>query len=259
VHPAWGRYDFAKADRIVSFAAHHGIAVRGHVLVWHRQVPGWVHRLSPGELRAVLASHIRTLMRRYAGRIKEWDVVNEAVDDRGGLRQSVWLKGLGPGYIALAFRLAHAADPSAKLFYNDYGAEGQGFKADGVYQLVAGLKHDGVPIDGIGLQGHVDTQPPPGYAANIARFAALGLRVEITELDVRTRSDNAAARHAQAAQYVRMVQGCRPCTRFTVWGLDDADSWVPAAFPGQGAATLFDRHLRPKPSFYAFRAALLRR
>jgi endo-1,4-beta-xylanase len=257
--PDKGRYDFAAADRIVDFARDHGMAVRGHALVWHLQNPGWLGDLSAGELRAALRDHIRTLMQRYAGRIGEWDVVNEAVADTGALRHSIWLDKLGPGYIALAFRLAHEADPRAKLFYNDYGAEGEGTKADAVHRLVAGLRRQGVPIDGIGLQAHVDTKPPPGYAANIARFAKLGLRVELTEIDVRTKDDDAAARRAQAEQYARLVDGCRPCTRFTVWGLDDADSWVPDAYPGFGHATLLDDDLRPKPAFDAFRAALLRR
>ena len=254
--PGDGRYDLGPADRIVSFATQHGMGVRGHTLVWHLQNPGWLNDLSPAELRAALADHIRTLMGRYAGRIGEWDVVNEAVADSGRLRGSIWLDKLGPGYIALAFRLARAADPRAKLFYNDYGAEGEGTKADAVYRLVAGLVRQGVPIDGIGLQGHVDTSPPPGYARNVARFAKLGLHVELTELDVRTKGDQRAA---QAQQYARMVDGCAPCTRFTVWGLDDADSWVPDAYPGFGNATLLDDDLRPKPAFGAFRAALLRR
>jgi endo-1,4-beta-xylanase len=254
--PDNGRYDFGSADRIVDFATRHGMAVRGHALVWHLQNPPWLNDLSPGQLRAALADHIQTLMRRYAGRIREWDVVNEAVADNGRLRRSIWLDTLGPGYIALAFRLAHQADPQAKLFYNDYGAEGEGTKADAVYRLVAQLKRQGVPIDGIGLQGHVDTTPPPGYARNIARFAKLGLTVELTELDVRTKGDQDAA---QAQQYARLVDGCRPCTRFTVWGADDADSWVPGAYPGFGHATLLDEQLRPKPAFDAFRRALLRR
>jgi endo-1,4-beta-xylanase len=259
VHPEQGRYDFTAADRIVRFAADHGMAVRGHVLVWHQQNPAWLDGLSRDELRAALADHIRTLVRRYAGRIGEWDVVNEAVDDQGRLRQTLWLERLGPGYIALAFRLAHAADPAARLFYNDYGAEGKGVKADAVFRLVAGLKRAGVPIDGVGLQAHVDTRAPPGYGANIARFTSLGLRLELTETDVRAKADDATAREAQAAQYARLVDGCRPCTRFTVWGADDADSWVPIGYPGFGHATLLDGNLRPKPAFAAFRAALLRR
>jgi endo-1,4-beta-xylanase len=250
------RFDFGQADRIVDFARARGMAVRGHALVWHLQNPDWLSDLSRAELRAALRDHIRTVMQRYAGRIGEWDVVNEAVDDRGGLRRSIWLDRLGPGYIALAFRVAHAADPRARLFYNDYGAEGEGTKADAVYQLVAQLKHAGVPIDGIGLQAHVGTKPPPGYEANIARFAKLGLRVELTEMDVRTKGDQA---REQALQYARLVGGCRPCARFTVWGLDDDDSWVPDAYPGFGDATLLDGDLRPKPAFDAFRRALLRR
>lgn len=257
--PERGRFDFGASDRIVAFATRHGMAARGHVLVWHLQNPGWLDDLSASELRAALAGHIETLMRRYVGRIAEWDVVNEAVDDDGRLRRSLWLDKLGPGYIALAFRLAHAADPRAKLFYNDYGAEGEGTKADAVYRLVAQLKHQGVPIDGVGLQGHVDTEPVPGYERNIARFARLGLRIELTEMDVRTKADAAAERGAQAAQYERLVGDCPRCTRFTVWGLDDADSWVPGAYPGFGHATLLDADLSPKPAFDAFRRALLRR
>jgi len=257
--PQRRQYDFGAADRLVGFAQQHGMAVRGHALVWHVQNPGWLADLSPAQLRAALADHIRTLMQRYAGRIGEWDVVNEAVADDGRLRRSLWLDKLGPGYIALAFRLAREADPDAKLFYNDYGAEGAGPKADAVLRLVTMLKRQGVPVDGVGLQAHVDAQPPPGYAANIARFARLGLRLELTELDVRTRGDDAAARRAQAQQYVRLVDGCGPCARFTIWGLDDDDSWVPDAYPDFGHATLLDGDLRPKPAFDAFRTALLRR
>ena len=259
VEPDQGRFEFGQVDRIVGFAQRNGMAVRGHTLVWHLQNPGWLNDLSPAQLRRALADHIRTVMQHYAGRITEWDVVNEAVGDNGRPRPSLWLKKLGIGYIALAFRLAHQADPNAKLFYNDYGAEGKGLKADAVYALVATLRHARVPIDGIGLQAHVDTRPPPGYAQNVERFARLGLRVELTEMDVRTKSDAAPARAAQAEQYARLVDGCRPCARFTVWGLDDADSWVPGAYPGFGQATLLDGDLRPKPAFDAFRRALLRR
>src|SRR5215211_5185687 len=251
-----GRFEFGPADRIVDFARARGMAVRGHALVWHLQNPDWLDDLSADDMRAALRDHIRTLMQRYAGRIGEWDVVNEAVDDRGRLRRSIWLDKLGPGYLALAFRIAHATDPRAKLFYNDYGAEGEGTKADAVYRLVAQLRRHGVPIDGIGLQAHVDTVPPPAYEANIARFAKLGLRVELTEMDVRTKGNQAAT---QAAQYERLVEGCPQCARFTIWGVDDADSWVPTVYPGFGDATLLDSDLRPKPAFDAFRRVLMRR
>jgi len=259
VEPQRGRFDFGPADKIIDFAQSHQMAVRGHTLVWHLQNPAWLNDLSAADLKQALGDHIRTVMRHYAGRIGEWDVVNEAVADNGKPRESIWLRKLGIGYIALAFRLAHEADPQAKLFYNDYGAEGKGLKADAVYALVATLKRANVPIDGIGLQAHVDTRPPPGYAQNVERFAKLGLRVELTEMDVRTKTDDAAARAAQAGQYARLVDGCKPCARFTVWGLDDADSWVPSAYPGYGHATLLDADLRPKPAFNAFRRALLRR
>ena len=259
IEPQRGHYDFGPADRIVDFAQQHGMAVRGHTLVWYQQNPGWLNDLSPAELRAALGDHIRTLMRRYAGRITEWDVVNEAVDDNGKPRQSLWLDKLGIGYIALAFRLAHAADPQAKLFYNDYGAEGKGLegrrglraRGDAEARRRADRRHRPA-----GARRH---HAPARVRAERRALRRLGLRVELTEMDVRTKTDDAAARAAQAQQYARLVDGCKPCARFTVWGLDDADSWVPSAYPGYGHATLLDAQLRPKPAFDAFRRALLRR
>jgi len=170
-----GMYDFSGGDAIVGFAEQHGMRVKGHALLWHGATPTWVEELSPPELRLAVEDHIRTVVGHYRGRVDVWDVVNEAIDDGAGeLRDTVFLRGLGPGYIAEAFRLARAADPDALLVYNDYGGEGRNRKSDAVFELVKGLRENGVPIDGVGLQMHVsaDGYPPAAdIASNIARLA----------------------------------------------------------------------------------------
>lgn len=260
IHPRRGRYDFGPADRVVAFARDRGMTVRGHTLVWHAQNPSWLAEgdFSRRELIGILREHIRAVVGRYRGRVAEWDVVNEAVDDDGRLRDSVWLRGIGPEYIALAFRFARQADPRARLFYNDYGTERPGRKADAVLRLVAALIRVKVPIDGVGLQTHVDARPIPRFVPTLRRFAALGLDVELTEVDVRLPDDRRDER-AQARAYRRIAAGCVAvprCRGIVFWGLDDRDSWIPAAFPGQGAATLFGEDLEPKPAYEAVRRAL---
>jgi endo-1,4-beta-xylanase len=254
VEPQRGRFDFGPGDRVVGWARAHGLAVRGHTLVWHQQLPAWVRG-------ADLRAHIVGEVRHYRGRIHEWDVVNEAVGDDGKLRPDVFLADLGPGYIARAFAWAHAADPGARLVYNDYGIEGLGPKSDAVYAMVRALLAQHVPIDAVGFQAHVDTTAVPGLLANLRRFAALGLDVELTETEVRLGDTQGDALHAQAMAYERLVAACRAvprCTRITFWGLDDRDSFAPTAYPGFGRATLFDSSLRPKPAFFAVRRALRR-
>jgi endo-1,4-beta-xylanase len=260
LHPERDRYDFGPADTIVDFARAHDLRVRGHTLVWHNQNPGWLldGDFSRAQLIGILRDHIRTVLRHYRGKVAEWDVVNEAIDDDGKLRDTVWLRGIGPEYIPLAFRFAHEADPDAKLYYNDYGTERTGKKADAVYGLVAGLVRAKVPIDAVGFQTHVDAKPIPGYEATLRRFAALGLDVALTEVDVRLPAEG-GDEDEQARAYERIAAGCVAlprCRGIVFWGLDDKDSWVPAAYPGAGAATLFDEDLRPKPAYAAVRRAL---
>lgn len=264
VEPERGTFAFDGADRVVAFARAHGQRVRGHTLVWQSQLPGWLaaDHLDRRALTAVLRAHIRTVVGRYRGRIAEWDVVNEAIDDKGRLRRDIWSQTLGPGYIAMAFRFAHQADPKARLVYNDIGTDGMVPKADTVYRLVKALKRVGAPIDAVGFETHVDTRPIPGFVENLRRFAALGVDVELTEVDVRLADGHdAGALRAQATAYRRIVDGCRAvpaCREIVFWGLDDADSWVPGAYPDFGDATLLDGDLHPKPAFYAVREGLLR-
>ena len=217
----------------------HGQKVRGHTLVWHNQLPSWLTSgtWTPAELRNILRQHILTEAGHFRGRIWAWDVVNEAFNDDGTLRDTLWLQELGPGYIADAFRWAHQADPKALLFYNDYNIEGVNAKSDAVYNLVRQLQAQGVPINGVGLQSHLGTQYgfPGDIPANMARFARLGLDTAVTEADVRSILPMDSAKlQAQSAGYSLLLESCllqRRCISFTVWGFTDKYQWVPGVFP----------------------------
>jgi endo-1,4-beta-xylanase len=255
VEPNRGQYNWSGADAIVNYARQNGKSVRGHTLVWHSQLPGWVNNVPAAELRTVVQQHITTEMSRYKGKIRAWDVVNEMFNDDGTRRASVFQQKLGDRYVADAFRWARAADPSAKLYINDYNTEGLNAKSDALYNLVRSLKQQGVPIDGVGFQAHLAIQYgfPGGYQANLARFAALGVDVAITEADVRIPMPADTTKlNTQASYFKQLWDGCHAvprCVEFTTWGFTDRHSWVPDTFPGQGAACLFDTNLRPKPAY----------
>src|SRR5438093_1533057 len=184
-----GNNDFRAGDAIVAYGQANGMQIKGHALIWHGSVPGWVGALSAEDLRVAFENHIRAVAEHYRGRVIAWDVVNEAIaDDGSGLRDTVFRQRLGDQYIADAFRLARQADPQALLFYNDYGGEGLSQKSNRIYDLVQGLRAQGVPIDGVGLQMHITAMNPPSdasIAANMRRLAGLGLSVNISEMDVR--------------------------------------------------------------------------
>ena len=259
VHPQPDVYDFRAADIIVAFARRHHMAVHGHTLAWYSQNPDWLLRGHFGRERliAILRDHIATVVGRYRGRVSQWDVVNEAVDDGGALRHNVWLDGIGPDYIALAFRFAHEADPSAKLFYNDYLIENPGPKATAVKRLVRQLVASHVPINAVGFQLH--TLPALFSATDLARkmaaFGRLGLDVAITEHDVWLAPPfDPAALQAQARVYRASLATCLAapnCHTYVTWGFTDRYSWVPATFPPFGEALPFDADLVPKPAAYA--------
>lgn len=265
IHPARDRYDWTAADALVAFAEAHAMRVHGHTLVWHQQLPQWIEQgqLTPADARTALHDHILAVVGRYKGRIAEWDVVNEAIDDNARPRDSIWRQLIGPEYVELAFRWAHEADPNAKLFYNDYGGEGMNAKSDAIFALVSDLKKRGVPIDGVGLQLHVSLAGAPAaeeLGQNIARIADLGLRVHISELDVRVSTPaSAATLKSQAQVYRTVMRACLAapaCTELTTWGFTDAHSWVPGFFAGYGAALPFDERLGPKPAYTAMLAEL---
>jgi endo-1,4-beta-xylanase len=263
--PERGRHDWAAADGLVDFARANGQLVRGHTLVWHSQLPGWLNEgsFTPQELREILRRHVTEEVRHFKGRIWQWDVVNEAFNGDGTLRDSIWLRNLGPGYIADAFRWAHRADPRAKLYINDYNIEGVNAKSTALYELVKQLRSEGVPVHGVGLQGHFAVQYgfPGDVAANLKRFDDLGMESAVTEADVRMPmpADNIKLQ-AQARGYSVLLQAClmtRRCTDFTVWGFTDKYSWVPDTFEGEGAANVLDENYAVKPAFDALRQDLL--
>jgi endo-1,4-beta-xylanase len=216
-----------------------GQRIRGHALAWHSQQPGWVQNLSGTALRSAMLNHVTQVATHYRGRIYAWDVVNEAFADGGtGARRDSNLQRTGNDWIEAAFRAARAADPGAKLCYNDYNTDGQNAKSNAVYAMVSDFKARGVPIDCVGFQSHFNAQSPvPGdYQANLQRFAGLGVDVQITELDVE------GSGTAQADAYARVTRACLAvarCAGITVWGIRDTDSWrasgTPLLFDGSGA------------------------
>lgn len=265
VQPERGRFDFTLADVLFAFAEAHHMQVNGHVLVWDQQLPDWLTQghFSRDELKTILHDHIRTLVTRYRGRVASWDVAAEAVGEDGKLRETFWSRGIGPDYLALAFRWAHEADPQARLRYNDYGGEGAGAKSDAIYTLVADLRTHRVPIDAVGLQMHIDLKDAPraeDVRINMKRLAALGLETDITEMDVMLQLPASRADlKAQAGLYRAMLQTCLAvpqCRSFSTWGATDRYSWIPEFFPGKGAALLFDADGRAKPAYYSVRRPL---
>ncbi|MFG1775885.1 endo-1,4-beta-xylanase [Micromonospora sp. NPDC049048] len=265
LQPEPGRYDWTASDQVVALAQSHGQAVYGHTLVWHSSVPSWLSESwSREQLRSALRHHVRTTVARYRGRVWAWDVVNEVLAEDGKLRDSIWLRKLGPTYIADAFRWAHEADPDARLFVNDYGVEGRSRKADGLFKLVRELRAQGVPVHGVGFQAHLRSNTAPIDAtSNLRRFAALGVSVAITELDVRIQLPVSTKKLLdQALLYQHMLKAClavSTCESFTVWGFTDASSWIASHYPGYGAACIYDSDMKPKPARDALLHELRRR
>ena len=267
--PGPGQYNFCAADEVVAFAQANGMKVRGHNLVWQQDLPSWLTtgNYSAADAANILQDHIRTVVSHFKGQLILWDVVNEAVAYGApyGPQPSYWLDQFGSltSYVDQAFRWAHAADPSVKLYYNDTGGEGLGAKSDAVYNLVSGMVSRGVPIDGIGLQMHVtlNSAPSPAdVAANMACYAQLGLEVQITEMDVRLAVPASASDlQAQSSVYNGVAATCMAapnCTAFLTWGVGDPDSWIPGAYPGFGAALLFDGQYQPTPAYDGVASAI---
>ena len=275
VHPRPRTYDFAAGDRYVAFGEQNGMFVVGHNLLWHKQTPRWVFEDSTGTpvsrdtLLARLRDHIHTVVGRYRGRIKGWDVVNEALEDDGTMRRTPWLTILGEDYLATAFRFAHEADPEAELYYNDYELE-RAPKRRGAVELVRRLQDEGIPIAAVGLQNHdrLDWPSPAQEDSTIDAFARLGVRVMITELDVdvlpHTSESNPfgdglpdSLQQALARRYAELfasyLRHRETVTRVTFWGVTDRDSWL-NNWPVRGRTNyplLFGRDGRPKPAFAA--------
>ena len=263
VEPNRGQFNWSGADQIVNFAQSHGQRVRGHNLVWHSQLPGWLTsgQFTSAQLTTIMQQHIATEVGRYRGRAAQWDVVNEPFNDNGTLRSDIWTQAMGSGYIATALRAARSADPNARLFLNDFNIEGVNAKSTAMLNLVKSLKSQGVPIDGVGFESHfILGQVPSSLQQNIARFTAAGVSVEITELDVRMTLPTSSTKLTQQANdYRTVVNACLAvsgCGAITVWEFTDKYSWVPSTFSGQGAADIYDQNLQTKPAYTAVQQAL---
>jgi endo-1,4-beta-xylanase len=266
LRPSQTAFNFTDADALMAFAEQNGMTVRGHTLVWHSQLPGWLTggNFTRDQTIAIMRTHIQTVMGRYRGRIVHWDVVNEAVaDGTGQLRtDSFWHQRIGPDYIALAFQFAKEADPTAVLYYNDYEAEGLGQKSDAVFNLVSGLRDQGVPVEGVGWQMHkvnpfrIQAQ----HVQNAQRLAALGVEIAITEMDVRIALPaDAGELQQQALAYGDATRFCleQPnCTALVLWGFTDKYTWVPGVFPGFGDPLIYTASYQAKPAYTAMQQVL---
>ena len=288
IHPRVDGYNFGPADEYVAFGEKYKMFIIGHNLVWHSQVPRWVFQddkgapLTRDALLARMKDHIMTVVGRYKGRIGGWDVVNEALNEDGTMRKSQWLNIIGDDYIIKAFQFAHEADPKVELYYNDYSIENEA-KRKGAVELIKKLQAAGVTVTAMGLQGHdkMDWPTLQQQADTIEAFAALGVKVNVTELDVdvlpRTSRGNTAdvsataaggtgsnpyaaalpdeVQQALAKRYADLfgvfVKYRKNIARITFWGVTDGDSWL-NDYPTRGRTNyplLFDRDGKPKPAF----------
>ncbi|MGA5007437.1 endo-1,4-beta-xylanase [Streptomyces koyangensis] len=235
--PQRGQFNFTAGDRVYNWAVQNGKQVRGHTLAWHSQQPGWMQSLSGSTLRQAMIDHINGVMGHYKGKIAQWDVVNEAfADGSSGARRDSNLQRTGNDWIEVAFRTARAADPAAKLCYNDYNVENWTWaKTQAMYTMVKDFKQRGVPIDCVGFQAHFNSGSPynSNFRTTLQNFAALGVDVAVTELDIQG---------APASTYAAVTNDCLAvprCLGITVWGVRDTDSWrsgdTPLLFNGDGS------------------------
>ncbi|NLH15061.1 MAG: endo-1,4-beta-xylanase [Phycisphaerae bacterium] len=285
IHPQLNQYNWEPADSFVAFCEKNKMFPIGHCLVWHAQVPQSVflddsgNTLTRDALLARMKDHITMVVGRYKGRIKGWDVVNEALEDSGKMRNTSWLRIIGEGspdkqydFIENAFRWAHEADPDAQLYYNDYNLEVSKAKCDAAVAIVKHLKSKGVRIDGVGIQLHGGLTYPSveGLEYAITNLAATGVKVMVTELDIKTQTrgprgadvsqinrqstedQNAGAAETQkklADKYAEifsvLLKHKKDITRVTFWGVYDKTSWI------GGSPLLFDRNYQPKDAFFA--------
>lgn len=282
IHPAWDRYDFTIPDKLVAYSQKNKLKLNGHTLIWHSQLPAFARRIqNVDSFKTFFENHINTVASRYSGKIFSWDVVNEALNEDGTLRNSIFLQKMGPDYITEAFRLAAKASPNTELYYNDYNNE-QPQKRAGCIELVKKVQAAGVRIDGVGIQGHwhLGKVPFKDIEESILAYHELGLKVMITELDIevlprnfqgadvaqRMASDPTLNPYAQgipdsilqqqASDYENLfklfLKHKDKITRVTFWGVDDGQSWL-NGWPVPGRTNyplLFDRQLEPKAAYH---------
>lgn len=267
LQPVRGQFEFEEADTIVAMAEEHGIRVRGHTLVWGESLPGWVHEqaVDAASAKQILKEHIQQVVSHYRGKVDAWDVVNEAWNEDGTLRDTIWLRTIGPEYIPLAFQWTHEADPEAELYYNDFENEVSNSKSEAMLQALTEWKEQGVPIDGIGMQMHLDAADPrfspTAIEEQFNRFAEAGFLVAVTEMDVKLQnlhSDNPA--EVQARRFDKVLEICLKtpsCREYTVWGIKDDVSWVTQQESPEGRPLLFDELGEPKEAYHRLKRTLL--
>lgn len=286
IQPQEGQFEFELADKFVEFGEKHGMQIIGHTLIWHSQLPNWFwsdgkgDNVSPEVLKERMREHIHTVVGRYKGRIHGWDVVNEAIMDDGSWRKTKFYEILGEDFMRIAFEYAHEADPDAELYYNDYSMANPG-RREGVINMVKNLQEQGVKIDGIGMQGHLNMDYPDidDFEESILAYADLGLKVMITELDLTVLpsprrdvganiastfeyqqkinpyadglpADIEAEQSERYADFFRLfIKHRDKIDRVTLWGVNDSQSWK-NDWPVRGRTDytlLFDRNNVPKP------------
>jgi endo-1,4-beta-xylanase len=271
IHPDRDRFDFTIPDALVQFAKKHHQRLRGHTLVWSNPeaIPDWVKKATPGERPGILKAHIDGTLEHFKksarGVLTAWDVLNEALDGDGKLKRGTLWDEVGATeeeFFTRVFSWAHATDPSLKLFYNDYDLEEPGPKADALYALLKILLKKKVPIHGLGFQFHLSPAHDPDWKAikkNLRRFAALGLKIHITEMDdaVALKDDPKVSGAKQAEGYSKALEVClsvRGCGAFITWGFTDRYQWLPNFDPGMQDAAYLDSKYQPKEAYSALRA-----
>lgn len=283
IHPEWSRYDFNLSDKYVAYGKKHNLFVVGHTLIWHSQLSPFVNKIKNRDSLALfMTNHINTVAGRYAGKVKGWDVVNEALEEDGTLRKSIFLNLLGEDYLVQAFKLAEKAAPNTELYYNDYNIE-QPKKRAGAIALLKKIKTSGARIDGVGIQGHWSINGPPleDVEKSILEYSALGLKVMFTELDLTTLPNpwdlkgadvnqnfenspfmNPYTEGLPEAMQMKLAKGYEDLfklflkhkdkiSRVTFWGVNDGQSWL-NGWPIKGRTNhplLFDRAFKPKLAY----------
>jgi len=253
--PTPGNFTFQDAEVVVKFKKEHDMVLRCHNLVWDSQLSPFVTELPADQVEAAMIEHIKAVAGHFKGDCFAWDVVNEPLNGDGSFVSSPFFNAIGEDYIEIALRTARAADPHAHLYINDFNTEGINAKSDAMLNLTTRLHKMGL-LDGVGFESHfILNEIPDDIQANLERFAAVGLQVAITELDIRiTLPATQEDLQNQAAQYAQVVQACvnvKKCVGVTTWGITDVYSWIPGTFPGEGAALLFDDSYNTKPAFFS--------